>query len=73
MVKSDCAVAVEMINGRNPNISASAFRVTAIRDLLQERESSLVKIPLDCNSVSHELAQMGRTLARTELWLSAFP
>jgi ribonuclease HI len=60
LVESDCAVAVEMINGKNPNISIYAFRVTAIRDLLQKRESSLVKISRDCNSVSHELANMGR-------------
>jgi ribonuclease HI len=73
LVETDCAVAVELINGKNPNISVYAFRVTAIRDLLQERESSLVKISRDCNSVSHELANMGRTLARTELWLNAFP
>jgi hypothetical protein len=37
-----------MISGQKPNISAYAFRVTAIRELLRERESILVKIPCVC-------------------------
>jgi hypothetical protein len=72
-VETDCAAAVELVIGKSPNISVYAFRVNAIRDLLQERDSSLVKISRVCNSVSHDLANMGRTLAKTELWLNAFP
>jgi hypothetical protein len=38
-----------MINEAAPNLSASAFRINAIRELLRERESSLVKINIDAN------------------------
>jgi hypothetical protein len=34
MVESDCADAIQMINGQKPNISTFAFRATAIRELL---------------------------------------
>jgi hypothetical protein len=43
-VESDCSFAVELINGAGPNISAHAFRINVIRELLRERNSKLVKI-----------------------------
>jgi hypothetical protein len=53
--------------------SASAFTINAIRELLKERESSLVKINRDANRTGHELAQLGRVKAQTEFWLGASP
>jgi hypothetical protein len=73
IVETDCADAVELIGGKKANLSAYAFRITIIRELLRERDIVLVKINRSCNSVGHELAKIGRTQARTELWLSSFP
>jgi ribonuclease HI len=73
IVETDCADAVELIGGKMANLSAYAFRITTIRELLRERDTVLVKIHRSCNSVGHELAKLGRTQARTELWLSSFP
>jgi hypothetical protein len=72
-VETDCADAVELINGKKPNLSAYAFRITTIHELFRERETILVQINRSCNSVGHELAKIRRAQARTELWLSSFP
>jgi hypothetical protein len=64
---------VELIDGKKANLSAYAFRITTIRELLRERDTILVKINRSCNSVGHELAKIGRAQARTELWLRSFP
>jgi hypothetical protein len=73
MVESDCADAVEMINGTEPNISAYAFKINVIRELLSVRGCRLVKISREINTVSHELAKLGRVQGRTQVWLSDFP
>jgi hypothetical protein len=62
-----------MINDTTPNFSAYAFKVNVIRELLRERKSSLVKINREINSVSHELAKIGRVQGRTQVWLSDYP
>jgi hypothetical protein len=73
IMETDCADAVELIGGKKANLSAYAFRITTIRELLRERDTVLVKINRTCNSVGHELAKIGRAQARTKLWLSSFP
>jgi hypothetical protein len=72
-VETDCADAVALINGKQLNISAHAFIVSAIKMLIRERDVRLVKIPRGCNCVSHELAQLGRTQRRTGFWLRGYP
>jgi hypothetical protein len=47
--------------------------VTAIRELLRERNFHLVKVSRDVNMVSHELTRLGRVDRRTELWLLDSP
>jgi hypothetical protein len=55
-VESDCAEAIELIKATCPNVSAYAFRINSIRELLGERNSSIVKIGREENKASHELA-----------------
>jgi hypothetical protein len=73
VVETDCADAVGLITGKQPNISAYAFVVTAINRLFREKEVSLVKIHRGCNSISHDLAKLGRTKRRTGFWLRDSP
>ena len=73
MVETDCAVAAKMIKEKGPNNSIYAFRIKAIRELIQERGSKIDSISHDVNEVSHELAKLGRVQARTEVWLGDFP
>jgi ribonuclease HI len=72
-VETDCSEAAELIKESTPNTSIYAFRINFIRDLLQERDSTLLKISMDYNQVSHELTQMGRTMRRTQVWLGSSP
>jgi hypothetical protein len=72
-VESDCAEAIELIKSIGPNVSAYAFRINSIRELLGERNSSVAKIGREDNKASHELAQMGSVQGRTEVWLGNFP
>jgi hypothetical protein len=62
--------AVELIRERTPNLSAYAFRVNAIRDLIRERNTIIAKIGGAVNGISHELAKIGRTQKRTEVWFA---
>jgi ribonuclease HI len=72
-VESDCAEAVELILETTPNTSAYAFRINIIRELLRERDVKIVKIGREANTVSHELAKLGRIQGRTGFWLSNVP
>ena len=72
-VETDCADAVNLIRKGAPNTSIHAFRITRIRELLQERDIQLFSISRDANGASHELARMGRVQNRTESWLRSFP
>jgi hypothetical protein len=72
-VESDCAEAIELINGSTMNSSVHAFRVSDIRDLFRERETKLFKISRDINGPAHELAKLSRLSGRTEFWLTSFP
>jgi hypothetical protein len=55
-VEADCAEALYLISDKGPNISAYAFQITAIRELLRERESRITKISREANVPCHELA-----------------
>jgi ribonuclease HI len=72
-VESDCSEAIQMIKQSSPNISAHAFRINVIRELLRERDSRLIKINREANTASHELARLGRVQGRTEMWLGESP
>ena len=73
IVETDCAEAVELIKESTPNTSVYAFRISAICELLRERETKIARISRDVNVVGHELARLGRVHARTEVWLRSFP
>ncbi|KAK1660876.1 hypothetical protein QYE76_049035 [Lolium multiflorum] len=73
VVESDCAEAIELIKKSTPNTSAYAFRVSVIRDLIQERDIEIGKVCREANTASHELAKFGRVQGRSEFWLSNVP
>jgi ribonuclease HI len=73
IVETDCSEAVELIKEGTPNTSIYSFRVTVIRDLLRERESTVLKISRDANVVSHELAKIGRVQLRSDVWFDELP
>jgi hypothetical protein len=72
-VETDCSEAWELVKESTPNTSIYAFRIKVIRELIQERDSTLVKISRDCNHVSHELAKMGRLRSHSQVWLGSGP
>jgi ribonuclease HI len=72
-VESDCVEAVELIKEGTPNTSAYAFRINTIRELIRERDVSVLQVSREANMVSHELAKLGRVQARTEFWLRDAP
>jgi hypothetical protein len=59
--------ALELIKESTPNTLVYAFRITAIRELLGEINSSTVKVSRYANVVIHELAKLGRVKQRTEV------
>jgi ribonuclease HI len=72
-VETDCAEALYLISDKGPNISAYAFQITAIRELLRERESRITKISREANVASHELARLARVNEHSEMWLGDYP
>jgi hypothetical protein len=66
-VETDCTEALDLVKESTPNTSIYAFRINVIRELLRERGSTLVKISRDGNSVSHELARLGRLKHQTQV------
>jgi hypothetical protein len=73
LVETDSAEALELLKEATLNLSAYAFRVNAIRDMMQERSTRIAKIGREANVVSHELARIGRVQNRTEFWLASAP
>jgi hypothetical protein len=71
-LETDCAEAIELIKSLGPNISAYAFHINVIRELLGERNCSIVKIRREEDKASYELATLGRVQGRTEVWLGNF-
>jgi hypothetical protein len=69
-LEMDNAEVFELIKERTPNLSVYAFRVNAIRDLIRERNTIIAKIGGAVNGISHELAKIGRTQKRTEVWFA---
>jgi hypothetical protein len=72
-VETDCVEALILISDKGPNISAYAFQITAIRELLRERGSRITKISRDANGPSHELARLARVNEHSEMWLGDYP
>jgi hypothetical protein len=72
-LETDCLEALELIKERTPNLSAYAFRVNVIRDLIRERNTYIAKIGRVANGVGHSLARMGRVQKRTAFWLANCP
>jgi hypothetical protein len=72
-IETDCAEVAALIMEQTPNTSVFAFTISTVRELLRERESSLVMISREVNGLAHELAKIGRVQRTTEFWLSGFP
>jgi hypothetical protein len=72
-VESNCAEAVDMINGSTPNVSAYAFRIYVNREFLQETDVKLIKISREANMVGRELAKLERVQNITESWFIYVP
>ncbi|KAK1660258.1 hypothetical protein QYE76_048417 [Lolium multiflorum] len=72
-VETDSSEAAELIKGTTPNISIYAFTISAIREMLQERDISVIKISRDANRASHELAKIGRVDQRNAIWFVDLP
>jgi hypothetical protein len=72
-VESDCADAIELIKHPSLNLSAHAFRINVIRELLEERDISLAKVHRTANTASDALARLGRIQGRTNTWFSEAP
>lgn len=69
VLESDCSVALDLIRVGSANNSVYAFKVSSIRELVQERGILCAKIGRETNSVAHGLAQLGRINGRTDVWL----
>jgi ribonuclease HI len=72
-VETDCAEALHLISDKGPNISAYAFQITAIRELLRERDCRITKINREANVASHELARLARVNEHSEMSLGDYP
>ena len=72
-VETDCDEVVALVQSSTPNMSRYTSRAQNIRELLQERDVSIVKISREANSMSHGLAQLGREQVKTAVWLRNFP
>jgi hypothetical protein len=72
-VETDCSEGVELLEEFTPNTSMYAFRVAFIRDLLKERDISVVKINREANMASHELAKIGMVSHKSDVWFVNFP
>ncbi|KAK1607836.1 hypothetical protein QYE76_031509 [Lolium multiflorum] len=51
-LETDCSEAIELTKDKNQNISVYAFTISAIRELLQERDICVTKISRDANMKS---------------------
>ena len=73
IVETDCSVAMRMIMDTEANRSPVAAMVGDIRQLLASRPHKIMLIKQEQNKVSHALAQMGRLLPKTAVWLRSAP
>jgi hypothetical protein len=58
ILETDCAEASELIKETTPNTSVYAFGISAICELLRERDIKIVKVSREVNVVNHELAKL---------------
>jgi ribonuclease HI len=72
-VETDSSEAAELIKETTPNTSIYAFTISAIGEMLQERDISVIKISRDAKRASHELAKIGRVDQRTAIWFVDLP
>lgn len=73
VVETDCRDAIELITDSASHRSPHMVQVTAIKELLREREARVAKIGRDANGVSDALVRLGRVEHRTMVWLDNFP
>ena len=74
IVEMDCSLAINMINGKILDRSPETFVVQEIRNMLgQEPPFQCVAIPREQNSVSHVLANLGRSSSCTKVWFRGGP
>lgn len=73
IVETDCAVAARMVSDPSLDRSQVAAMVSEVRHLLASRQHKITSIKRDQNKASHVLAQMGRTLPKTAVWIRCAP
>ena len=73
IVETDCPEALNLIMQPNIDRSACTFLVQEIKDLRRGQNLQFVAIHRDQNSVSHVLANLGRTTRRHMTWLESGP
>jgi hypothetical protein len=73
-MESDCLEVVNLINSSREERSATAHLLKEIKMLpIEDREFRVEHIKREQNSVSHALANLGRTEAMANFWLSTGP
>jgi ribonuclease HI len=74
MIEMDCAEAVNMIRSGELNRSPFTGLIQEIKRLMATRSNLVIgTISREQNSVSHMLANLGRTSARTQTWAGSGP
>jgi ribonuclease HI len=74
MIEMDCAEAVNMIRSGELNRSPFTGLIQEIKRLMATRSNLVIgTISREQNSVSHILANLGRTSARTQTWAGSGP
>jgi hypothetical protein len=73
LIETNCSEACELIQQTTPNTSIYAFRISVIRELIREGNISVMKVSRDSNTVSHELARIGRIRWWSNVWFSNLP
>uniref|UniRef100_A0ACD5ZQT2 Uncharacterized protein n=1 Tax=Avena sativa TaxID=4498 RepID=A0ACD5ZQT2_AVESA len=73
VVEMDCSVGVAMLNAATKDKSSLVHLVTSIKELLNEKGSTVTKIHRSQNMSSHTMAKLGRSKARTQFWIRNFP
>ena len=64
-LETDSSEEVTLVNPSTPNTSRYSSRVQVIRELIEERNVSIININREVNSVRHGLAKLGREQVKT--------
>jgi hypothetical protein len=72
-MESDYLEAVNLINSSREERSATTHLLKEIKILIEDKEFMVEHIKREQNSVSHAVANLGRTEAIANFWLSTGP